>query len=195
MAFTLWLCCSKGFWDNKPSIGQDCVCSRGPLTGVCIQRTSVNSLYSLAVCVCVWGGVSVYRELLSTAFTLWLCVGCLYKENFRQQPLLSGCVGQRVLGRQAKYRGIMCMQSGSSDRCLYTENFRQQPLLSGCVGERVLRRQSKHRGIMCAYLQIFQKIFLRKHCPLLKCCINTHLNFCICVHCFSCHYLFSPCPW
>ena len=166
-AFTLWLCVGCLYTENfpqQPSLS-------GCVGGVCIQRTSLNSLYSLAV----WG-VSVYRELPSTAFTLWLCGGCLWTENFPQQPLLSGCVGgvciqrtslnslyslavwgQRVLGRQSKYKGIMCMQLGSSDRCLRTENFIQQPLVSCCVVERVLGRQAKL--IMCAYLQIFQNIF------------------------------------
>ena len=121
-AFTLWLCGGCLYTQNfrqQPLLS-------GCVWGVCIHRTSINSLYSLAVCVCV-GGVSAYRELQSTA--LWLCWGggvSVYREL---QSLLSGCArgvcihrtsvnslyfldvwGQRVLGRQAKYRGIMCVQ-------------------------------------------------------------------------------------
>ena len=49
---------------------------------------------------------------------------------------------KRVLGQQAKYRTIMCVQSGSSDTCLWTENLHQHPLLSGCVGVVCIHRTS-----------------------------------------------------
>ena len=60
---------------------------------LCTENFSQQPL--LSGCV----GVSVYRELQSTAFTLWLCGGCLYTENFPQQPLLSGCVGAKGFGK------------------------------------------------------------------------------------------------
>ena len=176
-AFTLWLCGGCLYTQNFrqwPLLSgcEGCLITEnfcqqpllsGCVGGVCIHRTSVNSLYSLAV----WG-VSVYTELPSTAFTLWLCVGCLYTQNFHQQPLLSGCVcvcGRGVCIQRTSINSSLAVLGVGGGVSVYRE---LQSLLSGCAGgvcihrtsvnslyfldvwgQRVLGRQAKYRGIMC----------------------------------------------